>query len=194
MSIRSTDIEELPKFPVEQTYQLEISAFGKQLLRPGTDGQLKSGTMWSTDSMSVMPVSWYVLITPRPLVMVTFLKNGRLRSQVFGIVQQRITFGTKLYLECACGRRALKLYSRPELYGFSCRKCQRLYYELSRIKKQGLSTLFYFLNRKLKIQAMQARVGRIVYRERRTRKAESVLRAIAKWKIPESLVRESQKI
>lgn len=83
--------------------------------------------------------------------------------------EQKLTFGTRLYLTCGCGYRTTALYLSKGI--FACRKCHRLRYEsttINRVSKHG--RFLYHLSRKIKLISKRESIGRMFYKSKYTKR------------------------
>lgn len=94
----------------------------------------------------------------------------------FGVESQRIllseypvTFGTRTYLTCQCGRRTSFLYLQNGT--FACRRCQKLRYQSTTINKTTKHGRFlYKQSQILKLVAKREEIDRIFWRSNYTKK------------------------
>ena len=100
--------------------------------------------------------------TDRPVLMVSF--DGS-EPQKIRISEQLLSFGTRHYLVCNCGRRACKLFMPNGKTLFKCRQCYHLNYELCMINRNSIhGRLFYETNRKIKLVNKQTQISRMLYK------------------------------
>jgi hypothetical protein len=97
-------------------------------------------------------------------------------SQVVELTNNKITFGTRRYFKCGCGKRVNTLYFKHN--SFKCRHCHNLAYEVTRYKKDSM---LYKINRHLKAEAMEQQVKNITYGNiGLTRKARQLMTLVYK--------------
>jgi hypothetical protein len=188
MRLQSTKDKQLSRWTVENSYQLNTHDLGKKLLKPGLDGQGKAGKTFATNSWEIMEVHYQIVPGKRPHVILNYFKNGRFEKDMVYLASQKITFGVKVYFLCTCGRKCLKLFTRKSCYGFGCRNCQNLGYEIHKFNRRGTwGALAFYINRHQKIELMKLGVKHVSYRGRMTRRATAVLKALKKWAIPATI-------
>ncbi|MEI6296386.1 MAG: hypothetical protein WCO84_01910 [bacterium] len=111
--------------------------------------------------------------------------NGRLAQRI-GLSTQAITFGTRTYLVCECGKKVSKLYLADHGGDLRCRKCLGLTYELNTINKDTVhGRFFYQINRMIKLANKSEAMARIFYKGRYTKAFLRNLRMMAKAGFPE---------
>ncbi|MCR4334755.1 MAG: hypothetical protein NUV47_03465 [Patescibacteria group bacterium] len=87
------------------------------------------------------------------------------KSQKILLSEHQLTFGTRTYLNCACGHRTNSLYLNKGI--FACKKCHNLHYQSTSINRNTLHGKFlYQQNQILKIINMRESMNRIFYKSR----------------------------
>ena len=79
--------------------------------------------------------------------------------------EQKLTFGTRVYLTCKCGYRTNTLYLSKDI--FACRKCHKLRYESTTINRNSRHGRFLYQQRiVMKLMVMRESMGRIFYKSK----------------------------
>jgi hypothetical protein len=122
----------------------------------GYDNNIKTCNYWfdSGDDMEYLMISF----------------NGS-EPQKIKISEQELSFGTRHYFVCDCGRQACRLFMPDGKTKLRCRSCYGLNYELSMINRNSIhGRLLYVTNRKLKLINKQITLNRIFYMGRYTQR------------------------
>lgn len=82
--------------------------------------------------------------------------------------EHKLTFGTRTYLTCGCGKRTNSLYLK--LGYFACRECQKLRYRSTTINPTSDHGRFLQLqSKRLKLVELRAKIARPIYKTRYTK-------------------------
>lgn len=93
--------------------------------------------------------------------------------------EQKLTFGTRVYLTCKCGYRTNTLYLSKDI--FSCRKCHKLRYESTIINRNSRHGKFIHQQMKiLKLMDIREKIDRIFYRSKYTKRFKRWLELCAR--------------
>jgi len=80
-----------------------------------------------------------------------------------------LSFGTRTYLVCGCGRDCNALYLTGDY--FACRKCKMLRYESTRVNKNSdHAYMMWLYAKRLELMEMKASIKRFFYRGQFTKK------------------------
>lgn len=184
---------------VEDCYVLSLADLGKGLLWPvnkwteeypqpldeqiepqGKQGQAVLKKRWGK-----LPIAYWVDLSEDPaMVNLSFKYRNSLQDQAICLGVDSAPYGMRPYLLCFCGYRANKLYLSPEQYSFMCRKCAGLYYESTTVNRNSqVGGLGYLLQWHLKLDKQKAKLKRLIYRGKITKRAERVLWTMGKYNV-----------
>lgn len=175
---------------VEESFVLRVGDFGKKLLWPQNQDKRnlpasigeeeepigRSGSFVIRNGRETLAISFSINLAESMELEVEFGKDltysdGRI-NQVMTIETQELTFGTRWYFECSCGRRCNALYLAPGSCLFSCRTCQNLTYEICRVNKNIMGGLFYYSAKIIKLAEKKEKINRLFYNNQFTKKAK----------------------
>ena len=96
------------------------------------------------------------------------------------LLTHELTFGTRTYLTCPCGKRVNTLYLKGTF--FACRKCQNLRYQfLLKSTTRANTECSYRQSQRLKLIDMRADIRRIFYRSQYTKRFERLETMRSSW-------------
>jgi hypothetical protein len=183
---------------VEDCYILSLADLGKGLLRPvneDTEGfarpldeqavrQGKQGEAILTGRWGKLTLKYSVDLEESAMVNISGHYRNSLLVQDIGLDVGSISYGMRPYLLCPCGYRANKLYLSPRQYSFLCRRCAGLYYESTTINRSStVGSLGYMLNRLLKLDEQKAKVKRVIYAGKYTKKADRIVKLFGQYAV-----------
>lgn len=170
------------EYLVEDCFILCLSDLGKGLLHPsGNDGGLvvgKCGKVLLSNRFKDLPVQFSVGhgLDDKVILNISCKHRNSLLNQAITLQTGKAPYGIRPYLVCYCGYQGNKLYLSNKEYSFLCRRCAGLYYESTSINRYSVvGALKYRLARKFKIAELRARVKRVSYKGKFTRRARRVL-------------------
>jgi hypothetical protein len=173
------------EFLVEDCFILSLSDLGKGLLRPAAndDGLVvgKCGRVLLTNRFKELPVEFSVQLYSGNQVQlnVSCKHRNSVLNQAIKLQTNHVPYGLRPYLVCNCGYRGNKLYLSSREYSFLCRRCAGLYYDVTSInRKSPLGRLKYQLWKKFKIENQKARVTRVSYMGKFTRRAKRLMELV----------------
>jgi len=88
--------------------------------------------------------------------------NFNAESQKFLLSHRELTFGTRTYLVCGCGKKCNALYLKIDY--FACRTCQGLHYRSNTVNaKTDLGIILRREEKRIKLMDMREEMSRIIY-------------------------------
>lgn len=88
---------------------------------------------------------------------------------------EELTYGTRTYLTCGCGKRSNALYLKSGY--FACRKCQNLGYRSTTINTNSDHGMFIHLQtQRLKLMELREGIDRIFYKSTYTKRFKNWLK------------------
>ena len=124
--MKKTLIEDCPSLSITN-FKASLKVLGGG--SSGVDGQIELN-----HCSQPVPVDYWLEKVEDELSLTISLTG---EPQRFELVPLGLTFGTRFYLVCDCGRRVNKLYLPSDQTNFKCRHCHNLAYELTRINKHS---------------------------------------------------------
>jgi hypothetical protein len=173
------------EYLVEDCFILCLSDLGKRLLHPsGNDGGLvvgKCGKVLLSNRFKDLPVQFSVDhgLGDKVILNISCKHRNSLLNQAITLQTGKAPYGIRPYLVCYCGYQGNKLYLSNKEYSFLCRRCAGLYYDVTSInRKSPLGRLKYQLWKKFKIENQKARVTRVSYMGKFTRRAKRLMELV----------------
>lgn len=178
----------------DESYRITIHDFGKRLLYPvrkieeivgleNADGAGKEGKKGefiarTSKNQGELTISYWVDLNSEPIALdLTFTKNlfnfepGV--SQKIDLCVQELSMGTRWFFICqGCGKRRGVLYMAKGFHSFSCRDCQNLIYESSRLNRRAMRGLGYYIVRRQLLAEKRAKIDRVFYNGKKTKRFE----------------------
>lgn len=189
---------------VEDCHQLSVGGFGEQLLQPVHLPQLADDSLgkvgevpaWKRDSF--IPIKFGVDLgddEEGPRIAIEYQLGGRDYYENLLIETVPTPYGERPVFVCiGCWEHKNKLYRRPDVPNFACRKCGNLKYELTTLNKKSTAGAFqYQLHQGLKADLSRAKLRRVKYSGQLTKRAKATIKAYSKFKLGQ-LTAESLRI
>ncbi|MFH1712909.1 MAG: hypothetical protein ABH896_01860 [Candidatus Jacksonbacteria bacterium] len=171
-----------PRF-VESCTQLLIGDLCRGLLRSQKDKNAEYSKQGIVKLLSGLHIG-YTMNSKNdfPELKIRFVRGKKIYEQIIKLKRVPVTFGQRPYFECPlCKRRVAKLFLRSDFNYWGC-QCLNLKYEVQNInRKTQLGEARYVIDRSLKIDRMKQKVKKIAYKQKKTRRAESVMKMSIKW-------------
>ncbi len=178
---------------VEEAHALSIGDFGKKLIfsESGLDKLLfpdlvketirgKKGKFILRGTVGNLFINYEVKMeADDPFVDLFFVRDPTKMDggseQTIKLTAQELQYGTRYYFMCGCGRRCNKLYL-PQNNLFACRICCDLTYESTRINKNTMGGLSFYVHRRIKLAKIREGMDRISYNSKPTKRASRFFR------------------
>jgi len=167
---------------VEESITLKISDFGKKLLyiKYGEESGLPAKKVGYFDvgkgGKSVLISYSYEPQVAMDLMDIEITRSdGQTTQQLLSLDWAQLSYGLRpLFLCSCCGKRCNSLYIAQHRHLY-CRNCQNLTYESTRVKKTSLRGFAYPMLRFRRLKESEAKIKRISYNGRMTKKASALI-------------------
>lgn len=176
----------LERFNVEDCYRLTTGHFGRHLMhRAETPETEPERSFFVHRGLSKAEV-FYRFFKKDALTFGLSIRchaGERWLAQNIELDYSFVNYGMRPFMLCRCGYRASTLYLRPDKYfGFLCRSCANIVYEVRTLNKNSKNIRFsYLANRMRKLMTMEDLLRRPVYNNVGTRRFRSFVAAHQKW-------------
>ena len=169
---------------IENCFQLRLNDLQKGLLNP--DKEI-AGVVYKQKGLDSLRIEYKRIYKDRDFVLSLLVekKNSSFRQDIV-LDFSSIKFGLRPFFRCPlCLTNCNNLYLKLSSYAFTCRH-HGLVYSLTRVNRASFgSELIYRHHHHMVIEKKKEKLKRVVYANKYTKNARSLLKLMAKWKIDE---------